>query len=189
MERVLAGGSSNAATVLLGMNQLYEVGATFEDLLPLGAALGSDVPFFLNSGAAKATGRGEILSYFNYKIPFWTLIVYPNEHISTPWAYSKIELNGETKSEFDFVKALYNSRKETSELQKLFNDFEKPVFENYPKIKSVKDTLVNNGAIFAMMSGSGSSLFAFFDSDKSAGKALGDLLGYQTFLCPPQTKY
>jgi len=184
----LGGGSSNAATVLLGLNQLYELGLTFDDLLPLGASLGSDVPFFLNNGAAEASGRGEILKYFRYQIPYWTLIVYPNAHVSTPWAYSQIDLKGETKAKFDFVQVLRDSQKDFKNLQGLFNDFEEPVFAHYPQIREAKETLIKNGALFAMMSGSGSSLFGFFEDDKKASAALSQLSNYQTFLCQPQRR-
>ncbi|MBI4811284.1 MAG: 4-(cytidine 5'-diphospho)-2-C-methyl-D-erythritol kinase [Ignavibacteriales bacterium] len=86
----LGGGSSDAAATLIGLTKFWEVDVSQIDLYKLALQLGSDVPYFLKFGTAHATGRGEILDYFDINIPHWIVIVYPNIHISTAWAYQEI---------------------------------------------------------------------------------------------------
>src|SRR5713101_267279 len=83
----LGGGSSDAASTLLGLNLFWNLNLGKEKLAPLALELGADVPYFLNEGSAYATGRGEKLEYLDVDVPHWILIVYPNIHISTAWAF------------------------------------------------------------------------------------------------------
>ena len=83
----LGGGSSDAASVLTGLVELWKLPASENDLRSFAVQLGSDVPYFLEPGTAYGTGRGEKLDYFDFDFPYWIVLVYPNIHISTAWAY------------------------------------------------------------------------------------------------------
>ncbi len=94
----LGGGSSDAAAVLRACNMLYGYPLDDPALSGIAAHLGSDVPYFLQSGSAYATGRGEILEYFQLELPYWIVLVYPNIHIDTKWAYQSCTPNREAKN-------------------------------------------------------------------------------------------
>ena len=167
----LGGGSSDAATVLVGLNQFWNLNLTNDQLQQLAGKIGSDVPFFIEGGSAYATGRGEVLKHYRLDIPYWIVLVAPPLHVSTAWAYEHIKLYhiGKTKKLKDaLTKQVKNPQELTTIVQ---NDFETSVFETYPEIASIKKKLLNIGAVFALMSGSGSSVFGFFDKVERAKKA------------------
>jgi 4-diphosphocytidyl-2-C-methyl-D-erythritol kinase len=182
----LGGGSSDAAVVLKTLSPLLQVHTAETDLHQMALHLGSDVPFFLTQSSAFAEGRGEILSYVSYTVPYWIVLVYPNIHISTPWAYRALsEKRNGTFPERRSLKDQYSSLS-LGTMMTLENDFEEVVFEHYPEIKKVKATLNNAGAIFALMSGSGSSVFGLFDDEQKAKGALKHFNGiYFTHCTPP----
>jgi 4-diphosphocytidyl-2-C-methyl-D-erythritol kinase len=179
----LGGGSSDAATVLLGLDELFERITSYDVLFELAASIGSDVPFFLKEGTAKASGRGEILDYFDYEIPYHILIVDPEIHISTKWAYDSLNASTVILPEIDFKNAILNSLYDSNILKKsLFNDFENIVFRNYPDLLQLKEQFYDYGAIYAQMSGSGSSFFALFQKPEQirlASNKLHELKCYQ----------
>ena len=168
----LGGGSSDAATTLLGMNHLFQLGLSPNELAEFGAELGSDVPFFLHGGTALATGRGEHIRPLSGFSPAWVLLVNPGIHISSGWSYKNLNLR------------LTNSQKIISVLPQgkdiviigahqtpLKNLLEEPVIKKYPLIRSIKAQLLDNGAEWAMMSGSGSTVFGIFSRKASVEKA------------------
>ncbi len=146
----LGGGSADAALVLKQLPAIFNKQMDDETLHTIALQLGSDVPFFLRPGSAIGTGRGEILEYFPLSIPYYILLCYPNIHVSTAWAYQQIQ-NIDT-SPVDFS------------LTNLTNDFEPYVFKEYPEIGRLKQLMLDNGAIVSLMSGSGSSVFGFFET-------------------------
>lgn len=155
----LGGGSADGAFTLSLLNNKLNLGLSKKQLLEYALQLGSDCPFFIINKPCYATGRGEILEeedldLSDYKI----IIINPGIHVSTAWAFGKI-----TPSE------PLNSLKHAISLpvdqwrKKLKNDFERPVFENYPEIASIRNQLYDKGAVFASMSGSGSTVYGLFD--------------------------
>ncbi len=158
----LGGGSSNSATVLKGLNILFNVGADEDLLCELGSLVGSDVPFFIVGGTAYATGRGEIIEPIKVELPFKIVIVYPNIKISTAWAYANVRLKDHTHKPSLKEIFLENLNHPEKLREMIENDFEDVVFDNYPKVGEVKKKLYEIGSDFALMSGSGSSVFAFF---------------------------
>lgn len=181
----LGGGSSNAASTLLALNELFELNLTIDDLKPLALSLGSDVPFFLHRIPCFAEGRGEIIISVSLDIPYPILLVNPNIHISTAWAFNTITPKIPGNS-------LKNFTDEIIELKKLFrklhNDFEAPVFEAHPKIKKIKSDLIQHGAIYSQMSGSGSTVFGIFDDENVLTYLINyfSKKGYSTFISQPQ---
>jgi len=171
----LGGGSSDAAAVLKGLTKLWALDISREELQTVSASLGSDVPFFFTSQTASATGRGEVLESFDLKIPYTILLVTPNIHVSTSWAYSHLRLRMSTKRP-DLRHVLEENLNDPERLREyLVNDFEETVFEQYPEISSIKQRLLSEGASFALMSGSGSSVFGLF-TDSSRAKNLAKQL-------------
>lgn len=161
----LGGGSSDAASILMSVNNFFDLKIPNPKLMEIGLTLGSDVPFFLNSGSAQAAGRGEILSYFDYTVPYKILVVNPNIHVSTKWAYYSLGAGIEKKLPFNFKNVILESKENPSILkEKIFNDFEETVFKEFPDIKKIKEIMYDSGAVFSLMSGSGASVFGFFEN-------------------------
>ncbi|MGD0037048.1 MAG: 4-(cytidine 5'-diphospho)-2-C-methyl-D-erythritol kinase [Bacteroidota bacterium] len=185
----LGGGSSDAAAVLCCLNQFWELKLSNNQLRVLAAQIGSDVPFFINGGTAYATGRGEILEFFSLTLPFWIAVVTPLIRISTAWAYDHlvVKRNGKASGlQIKLVKQISNPQKLASVIQ---NDFEISVFKIYPELNRIKKKLIEMGAVFSLMSGSGSSMYGFFENDKKALAALSSFpKNYQTSITAPSFK-
>lgn len=165
----LGGGSSDAAFILSGLNKLWKLGLTKEELVKLGLEIGSDVPFFLSNTSAFVEGRGEKITPVPISIEVVLLIVKPSVAISSEWAYSSFDrlgLNKLTKRSIDiklFCRALNN--KEFATLGKmLFNDLERAVIKTYPEVGEIKKRLIEKGALISAMSGSGPTVFGVFES-------------------------
>lgn len=159
----LGGGSSDAAFALVMLNKKFSLKLSAEQLLSYALALGSDCPFFIINQPCVATGRGEIMEPVNISLTgYYLVLVNPGIHINTGWAFGQLNnmVNGHlatTSLQTDILQPI-NCWKDN-----LVNDFEEPVFEKYPAIKMIKTTLYNNGALFAGMSGSGSTVFGIYD--------------------------
>lgn len=172
----LGGGSSNAATTLRGMNRLFELHLTTEELCALGAKLGSDVPFFLYGGTAVATGRGEQLRRYPSFPPFWVLLIFPGFEVSSGWAYKNLNLKLTNSEGIISLLPQFNDIVITGDAQTPFvNMLEEPVIKKYPIIGCIKARLLHYGAEWALMSGSGSSVFGIFRDKTTAEHALQHL--------------
>lgn len=163
----LGGGSGNAATTLLALNELFGSPLPLNRLFALAVELGSDVPFFLQCQPALATGRGEKIE----PIPALAglknsafLLVHPGFGVSTPWAYKELArfpevLNGRAGRARELAQLL-NGGNVSLAAQHFYNSLEVPVLEKYPLLEIYQEFLVSEGAIGALMSGSGSTTFA-----------------------------
>lgn len=161
----LGGGSSDAACTINAIDQIYELGLSYNEKLILAQAVGSDVPFFLQGGAAIGRSRGESLTFFEYEIPLQIVVVSPNIHVSTPAAYGELNRDSTPRNMVDYKMILDNAKDNPSLMRSMiFNEFEKPIFAKHPEIKEIKHKLYEQGAIFSLMSGSGSSVFGMFES-------------------------
>ena len=169
----LGGGSSDAATTLKGLNQLWPNALSKEDLEKLALSLGADVPFFLLQKPAMARGIGEILQPIENFPSLWYVIVSPNLMISTAWTYERIKLNLTNNRNQNKMSSFKKNIFNISEL--LFNDLERVTLVKYPFLSSIKESLLQVGALGALMTGSGPSIFGLFDSAKKAQKA-GNIL-------------
>lgn len=156
----LGGGSSNASTVLRGLNLLATTPATTERLAELAGQLGSDCPFFLFRSPMMMEGRGEILSKVNVSLKrFYLVILFPEIHISTAEAYGAVIPSHMDRHLRQEIETPMNQWKD-----RIVNDFEKSAFVKYPLLLSLKKDLYEAGASYASMSGSGSSLYGIFES-------------------------
>ena len=175
----LGGGSSNAASVLLGLNRLWKLGLSKEKLLRAGAKLGSDVPFFiLETPFAVGRGRGEILRKINppgKKI--WHCLVKPPFSISTQAAYRGLKTSGLTPKKAD-VRMLFHSihKGDSESLSKLLiNSLERTLNKRVMAILKIKKELMRGGALGCLLSGSGPTVFGVFPSQKTASSAARSL--------------
>ena len=185
----LGGGSSDAAAVLKGLTKLWSLDIPTEELQTLSATLGSDVPFFFTSQTAYATGRGERLTPFTVQIPYWIIVVTPDIHVSTAWAYSNVRLQ-QAQNRPDLRGLLETAIDKPAILRaNLTNDFEESVFREFSDISRLKETLLKEGAEVALMSGSGSSVFGFFSSEVEAKHLRSELASrYFVSITEPQFK-
>ncbi|MDP5172669.1 MAG: 4-(cytidine 5'-diphospho)-2-C-methyl-D-erythritol kinase [Bacteroidia bacterium] len=156
----LGGGSSNAASLLHGMNQLCALGLDTPTLSALAAPLGADVPFFLYDSPMIATGIGTELTPFELALPYRIELVTPPIHSSTIAAYKALDYRI-----FDPGRSLRDilAKPATAWKETLPNDLEVPVFKLHPEISRYKEDLYARGAIYAAMSGSGSACFGLFE--------------------------
>ncbi|MBI4530849.1 MAG: 4-(cytidine 5'-diphospho)-2-C-methyl-D-erythritol kinase [Candidatus Latescibacteria bacterium] len=188
----LGGGSADAAATLRGMNRLWNDRFSLDELRKIAASVGSDVLFLLQPGTAIVEGRGERLRYVTWRGGNVYLLVYPQLHISTGWAYrvldGKIALTKVSKY-ISLVTSLrsFQGNWETSLIDSLENDFEEPLGQVYPMISMVKDRLIDAGAVAASLSGSGSTVYGIFAEERDAEAARGALdgCGWDLFVCHP----
>ena len=178
----LGGGSSNAAVALIGLSRLWGIEVSIADLSRLSQGIGSDVPFFLFGGSATGTGRGEMVEpVADFELgPM--IIVTPNVHVSTKQAYAALDAPNLTNMASNRI--LNVSREADFQLGNLKNDFETTVFAAFPEIDRAKMKLIELGARFAQMSGSGASVFGVFDNEETrqtALKALGNETDWRSF--------
>ena len=165
----LGGGSSNAATTLKAINQLYNLNLEYETLSSFALQLGSDVPYFLTQVPSYAASRGELLTRIQLSLGYPILLVNPGIHISTKLAFEKI-IPGKNKSS---LKTFLEKSKIDIETLKDYvtNDFEEIVFSDYSAIANIKAKLYEYGAEFALMTGTGSTVFGIFRNLQKARKA------------------
>ncbi len=157
----LGGGSADGAFTLLLLNKKFSLGIGQEQLISYALQLGSDCPFFIINTPCFAEGRGEKLEKVTMPLSGYTLVlVNPGIHIPTGWAFSQIKPAKPAKS----VKAIVSQPVSTWK-EELANDFEKPVIAAYPQLQSIKHALYQQGAIYASMSGSGSTFYGLFASN------------------------
>ena len=180
----LGGGSSNAAAVLKGLNQLNNLDINDEGLEEIAVQIGADVPFFIKGGTQIGDGIGEILTEIKNPIDGYFILVIPDVLISTAWAYRSmknyLEEDTDRPNFAHFLEG--NNLSET-----IFdNDFERIVIPTYPKIGEIKEGLKKAGASYASLSGSGSTVFGIFNDEAKAKRAeIKFREQYHTFLTKP----
>jgi len=169
----LGGGSSNAAAVLMGLNQRYGFPFSDGELMEIALKVGADVPFFLFKHAAVARGIGDDLEVYGDLPPFSVVLVCPGFEVSTDWVYRNLNL-GLTNCE----KNLKNYHfKDFSKIKGILcNDLEQVTIEKFPVIKTIKRGLLDLGAEIALMSGSGPSVFGLFKDAQQAAKAIHSII-------------
>ncbi len=170
----LGGGSSNAAVTLIALNRLWRLGLSGHELHEIAAELGSDVPFFLYGGTAIGTGRGEVIEPVGDITEHNMLIVTPNVSVPTGPAFAKLNAKALTKEQRDNILPVCRLEANSFDPHSsaLKNDLEPPVFAAHPEIERVKLKLLELGASFAAMSGSGASVFAGFENTETRQTAM-----------------
>ena len=179
----LGGGSSDAAATLVGLNRLFGLRYKNRELERLSVSLGTDVPFFVRGSPARARGIGERLSPLKSFPKLWLIILYPGIPVSTAWVYKKFSSKLTKPIVNTSITSLLGSPADLRKL--LLNDLESITVDRYPVIGSLKEKLIQQGAVGALMSGSGSSVFGLFNSRQKALKAFRRLRkeeGVEAFL-------
>lgn len=168
----MGGGSSDAATTLLGLNEFFGTKLSPEELAELAAKIGSDVPFFIFQSAAECRGRGETVMATKLPAPLSLLLLKPEFPVPTPWAYSRWKDSREL-SNISYAAQEFNG-------QQFVNDLERPVFEKFVFLAEIKKWLQQQSEVgAALLSGSGSTVFAALkrsaDSEALTKRALVEL--------------
>lgn len=160
----LAGGSSDAAAVLRGLNRLFDVGATTEELMIIGQKIGADVPYCIMGGTAWSRGIGEILDEISAPAKTGFLVVKPPVDVSTKWAYDAVD--GEKHlihPDIDGLILALNNHDSEAMYEKMGNIFEDFISKEHPIIADIKNAMTKCGAKVALMSGSGPTVFGMFE--------------------------
>ena len=173
----LGGGSSNAAVALIGLRRLWNLDLSLDDLARIGAVIGSDVPFFFYGGTALGTGRGTSILRVPDVIADHVLIATPDAHISTPEAYSELQLPYLTKEKRKSILKHYRRGGEAAVYGEFGrgNDFEKVIYGKHQIIENAAEVLSSQSATSYGLSGSGPSVFGFFRTAADADSAQSKL--------------
>jgi len=187
----LAGGSSDAAATLKGLNALYQAGMSEDDLKKLGVKLGADVPYCIMLGTALSEGIGELLTPLTPMMDCFILLVKPEISVSTKYVYENLRLNNSvTHPDIDAMRSFID-KQNLLELTKVMDNILQTVtVTNYPIITAIKNKMTELGALTSLMSGSGPTVFGIYQEEKTAKKAStyfhqNKRFGKQIFLTKP----
>ena len=168
----MAGGSSDAAAAFVGMNQLFHLGITQQELMDYGVKLGADIPYCIMRGTALSEGIGEILTPLPPIPNCWFLIVKPTFSMSTKFVYENLHLDEiAVHPDIDGMKEALYQRDLIGVTDRMENVLEQVTKKHSPAIGEIKDIMRKEGALNALMSGSGSTVFGIFKSKETAEKA------------------
>ncbi len=191
MSAGLAGGSADAAATLIGLNKLCKEELSCDELKALGAKLGADVPFCIECGTCLTQGIGDIMSGFTPMPKLPIVIAKKGDGMSTPLAYSCLDKKFNNFINYtphsNLLEALSSSTCNSDYVKGLFNIFECVVEAQRPDVTSIKQIMLSCGALRAMMSGSGTSVFGIFETEEKAKSAITELTSFnaRAFLCYP----
>ena len=164
----LAGGSTDAASTLFGINRLFDLGLSTKDLLELGVSIGADVPYCVMRGTALAEGIGEKLTALPPLPRCWILIAKPPINVSTKLVYESLDMNGvDRHPDIDGLIDAIKRQDINGVCSLMGNVLENVTVPLYPVIESIKNDMMDNGAINAMMSGSGPTVFGIFPDEET----------------------
>lgn len=174
----MAGGSADCAAVLRGVNKLFQLGLTDEQLQEYGVKLGADVPYCIVGGTKRAQGIGEILTDLPTPPKCYVIIAKPDAFVSTKFVYSHIRpAQIENHSDIDGIIESIKAGDLYGMCEKIVNVMEDVTIPEYPIIQKVKDILKSNGAVNALMSGSGPTVFGIYDDEEKAKQSMDVLSG------------
>ena len=190
----MAGGSSDAAATLVGMNRLFHCGLSKEKLMELGVQIGADVPYCVLRGTALAEGIGEKLTVLPPMPDCWILIGKPGISVSTKYVYTTLDLNTDTvHPDIDGMKKALEDGNLYGITERMGNVLQDVTIPAYPDVERIKEQMKTLGAVNAMMSGSGPTVFGIFDNEEKAQKACQKLREsgscQQVFLTVPFNNY
>lgn len=168
----MAGGSTDAAAVLYGMNRIFDLGLSKEELMERGVKIGADVPYCVMRGTALAEGIGEKLTKLSPMVKCPVLIAKPQINVSTKFVYENLKLDADTEHpDIDRLVADIREKNLTKIAADMGNVLETVTIPAYPVIADIKENMLQNGAVNAMMSGSGPTVFGLFEKEADAVQA------------------
>lgn len=169
----MAGGSSDAAAAMVGVNRLFDIGASQEELMKLGVKIGADVPFCIMRGTVLAEGIGEVLTPLKKAPDMHIVVAKPPINVSTKFVYEHLRLDDSVKHpDVDGMIDAINNQDVYSIASKLSNVLESVTIAEYPVIEEIKNVMKANGALNAIMSGSGPTVFGIYDDETQAKKCV-----------------
>lgn len=185
----LAGGSSDAAATIRGVNSLHGSPLDEDQLLSIAGSIGSDVPFLISGGTAVVTSRGEHVTRVKWPFSFVYVIAFPGFGVSTAWAYQNltgIGTNSEPLRELANQLIRGDVVGETLLISALENDFTVPVFGRHPELAHMADVLAGSGAVAAFLTGSGASVVGMFRDEHAARTAAASIAPpWRVFVAEP----
>ena len=165
----MAGGSTDAAAVLYGVNRIFDLGLSREDLMERGVKIGADVPYCIMRGTALAEGIGEKLTALPPMVKCPVLIAKPQISVSTKFVYENLKLNEQTiHPDIDRLVADIEAKNLRAIASDMGNVLESVTIPHYPIISQIKEHMMEHGALNSMMSGSGPTVFGLFDNEDTA---------------------
>ena len=171
----MAGGSSDAAATLVGMNQLFSLGISKKKLMELGKTIGADIPFCIMRGTVLAEGIGEKLTPLDSQFSYPVVIAKPPVNVSTGFVYENLKLQGVEHPDIDGMLKAINEGDMDGVCERLGNVLETVTIPKYPVIKEIKQKMLDMGAKGSLMSGSGPTVFGIFENFSTARKCADEL--------------
>ncbi|MGH8014793.1 MAG: 4-(cytidine 5'-diphospho)-2-C-methyl-D-erythritol kinase, partial [Candidatus Zixiibacteriota bacterium] len=182
----LGGGSSDGAATIIALNRLFNLELDKSAMIQIALKLGSDIPFFFSKGQAMVTGKGEIVRESQFPIDYTIVLVSPPLSLSTKEGYADLKMGLTCHNTPYNLKDIRNLEDFFKSLAEAENDFEKVQFKKNPKLGEIKEELVNCGAEFARMSGSGPTIFGVFKRAIDTERACANnFAGCQLFTVEP----
>ena len=190
----MAGGSSDEAAALVGINRMFQLGLTKRQLMERGVQIGADVPYCVLRGTALAEGIGEKLTVLPPMPDCWILIGKPGISVSTKYVYTTLDLNTDTvHPDIDGMKKALEDGNLYGITERMGNVLQDVTIPAYPEVERIKEQMKTLGAVNAMMSGSGPTVFGIFDNEEKAQEACQKLREsgscQQVFLTVPFNNY
>lgn len=179
----MAGGSTDGAAVLKGLNKIYNLPLSREELYEIASKLGADVPYCIDGRPALAEGIGDVLTPLGNMPKTYVLLVKPNISLSTKWVYSQLDVNKiSVRPDTEGAISDLQSGNIYALSKKLYNVLEEVSAEKYTVIKEIKDKMLELGALGSIMSGSGPTVFGIFDDEQKAKNAKNELYSQYPFV-------
>lgn len=174
----LAGGSSDCAAALRGLNRLWNLGLSLEELAELGSKIGSDVPYCVHGGTAFVTGRGEKIQFLPSMPQCWVILVKPKMSVSTSTIFGSLSFNSVEHPDIRGLKQAIETDDYQLMAEKIGNALEGVTIKRHPVIQQIKDRMMKYGADAALMSGSGPTVFALCEKKTRAQRIYNGLKGF-----------
>ena len=174
----LGGGSTDAAATIRALNKLWELNLSKDEMIEIGFAIGSDVPYCLDAGCALITGKGEVVQCLNTHLLSWVVLVKPDFGISTRTIFSEIDCNTISRVDIEALKAAILAEDYKAMIEHMGNSLEDVTISRKPFIQKIKDKMMKCGADVALMTGSGPTVFALCPSEKRADRVVNGMRGF-----------
>ncbi len=174
----LAGGSSDAAATLKGLNELWQLNLTTEELAKLGSEIGSDVSFCVYGGTALVKGRGEIIQPIASPPPCWVILAKPPIGVSTSDIYKRLDVTNITHANTSAMIKAIEDKNFSSICEQLHNVLESVTLDLYPEVRKIKEQMIRFGANGVLMSGSGPTVFGLVEHESRLHRVYNGLRGF-----------
>ena len=174
----LGGGSTDAAAVIRGLNQLWQLDLTNEEMFTIGFEVGTDVPYCIEGGCAHVSGRGEVVRLLEETISSWVVLVKPDFGISTRTVFRDVDCQTISRVDIQALERAILSKNYGDMIEYMGNSLEDVTIARKPLIQKIKDRMLKCGADVALMTGSGPTVFALCNTEKKADRVVNSMKGF-----------